>query len=87
MVKCESLRKNMFRITHTGKSLNFSVTTARIASKFIFLSAVHKYNFHIFTVIYLSLRCFIWNQHNNQLQVDLLAQLVERCTDIAEVTG
>ena len=27
MVKCESLRINMFRITHTGKSVNFPVTT------------------------------------------------------------
>ena len=26
MVKCESLRINMFRITHTGKSVNFPVT-------------------------------------------------------------
>ena len=26
MVKCESLRINMFRITHTGKSVNFLVT-------------------------------------------------------------
>ena len=24
MVKCESLRINMYRITHTGKSVNFS---------------------------------------------------------------
>ena len=27
MVKCESLRINMFRITRTGKSVNFPVTT------------------------------------------------------------
>ena len=26
MVKCESLRMNMYRITHTGKSVNFPVT-------------------------------------------------------------
>ena len=26
MVKCESLRINMFRITHTGKSVNFPAT-------------------------------------------------------------
>ena len=26
MVKCENLRINMFRITHTGKSVNFPVT-------------------------------------------------------------
>ena len=29
MVKCESLRINMFRITHTGKSVNFPVTKPR----------------------------------------------------------
>ena len=29
----------------------------------------------------------IWNQHNNQLPVGLLAQLVEHCTGIAEVMG
>ena len=29
MVKCESLRINMFRITHTGKSVNFPVTLFR----------------------------------------------------------
>ena len=30
---------------------------------------------------------FIWTQHIDQLPVGLLAQLVERCTDIAEVMG
>ena len=30
MVKCESLRINMFRITHTGKSINFPVTKHRV---------------------------------------------------------
>ena len=29
MVKCESLRMNMYRITHTGKSMNFPVTKAK----------------------------------------------------------
>ena len=29
MVKCESLRINMYRITHTGKSVNFPVTTRK----------------------------------------------------------
>ena len=28
MVKCESLRMNMYRITQTGKSMNFPVTTS-----------------------------------------------------------
>ena len=31
MVKCESLRINMYRITHTGKSVNFPVTSHSIA--------------------------------------------------------
>ena len=30
---------------------------------------------------------FIWNQYNYQPPVDLLVQLVERCTGIAEVMG
>ena len=30
MVKCESLRINMFRITHTGKSVNFPVTACSV---------------------------------------------------------
>ena len=31
MVKCESLQMNMYRITHTGKSMNFPVTAQRNA--------------------------------------------------------
>ena len=42
---------------------------------------------NIFTVVYSSLHGFIWNQHNGQLPVGLLAQLVERYTGIAEVMG
>ena len=53
----------------------------------MFLSAVHAYDFHIFTVSYSSLHGFIWDQHNEQLPVGLSAQLVERCTGIAEVIG
>ena len=45
------------------------------------------YDFHIFTVIYSPLWGFIWNQHNDQLPVGLLAQLVEHCTSIALVLG
>ena len=44
-------------------------------------------NFHIFTVIYSSLHRFIWNQHNDQLPVGLLAQLVECCMGITEFMG
>ena len=36
---------------------------------------------------YLPLQGFIWNQHNDQLPVGLLAQLFERCTSIAEIMG
>ena len=61
--------------------------TARIASIFISSTAVHIYEFHIFTVIYSPLHRFIWNQHYDQLPVGLLAQLVECCTSIAEVMG
>ena len=34
-----------------------------------------------------SLHGFIWNQHDGQLPVGLLAQLIECCTGIAEVIG
>ena len=59
----------------------------KIASTFISLSTVHIYDFHLFTVIYLLLRRFIWNQHNDQFLVGLLAQLVEYCTGITEFMG
>ena len=47
MVKCESLRINMFRITHTGKSVNFPVTPDDLTSKKIFFSYLegHKPGF------------------------------------------
>ena len=45
------------------------------------------YDFHIFTVIYSSLYGFITNKHNDQRSADMLAQLVEHCTGIAEVMG
>ena len=60
--------------------------TARITFIFTSLSAVQICDFHIFLAIYSSLYGFIWNQHD-QLPVGLLAQLVERCTGIAEVMG
>ena len=34
MVKCKSLRINMFRITHTGKSMNFPVTESSMDETF-----------------------------------------------------
>ena len=58
---------------------------ANITFIFTSLCAVHVYNFHIFTVIYSSLHGFTLNQHNDQLPVGLLAQLVEHCTGIAKV--
>ena len=61
--------------------------TARIASIFISSTAVHIYEFHIFTVIYSPLHRFIWNQQYDQLLVGLLAQLAEYGTGIAEVMG
>ena len=52
-----------------------------------FSTAVHIYNFHIFTIMYSPLGGFIWSQPNDQLLVGLLAQFVERCTSIAKVMG
>ena len=62
-----------------------SFIIANIAFIFTSLCAVHVYNFHIFTVIYSSLHGFTLNQHNDQLPVGLLAQLVKHCTGIAKV--
>ena len=41
----------------------------------------------VFSVVVSSLHTFITNQHDNQLPLGLLAQLVELCTDIAKVMG
>ena len=35
MVKCESLRMNMFRITRTGKSMNFPVTLCSVGESVV----------------------------------------------------
>ena len=41
-----------------------------------------QFTYMIFTVIYSSLNRFIWNQHNDQLPVGLLAQLVKSHTGL-----
>ena len=56
---------------------------ARI-SQFHLFTAVQIYKFHISKII---IHYFIWTQHIDQLPIGLLAQLVERCTGIAEVMG
>ena len=61
--------------------------TVRIASIFVSSTSLHIYDFHVFTVIYLPLQGFIWNQHNDQLPVGLLAQVVKHCTSITEVNS
>ena len=81
---CHPLRPS---ILQTQSSISGLIFTVEIASIIISLFAVHSYNFHIFTVTYSSLHGFIWDQHNGQLLVGLSAQLVERCTGIAEVIG
>ena len=49
---------------------------------FVSSTAVYICYFHVFIVMNLPREGFICNQHNDQLPVDLLSQLVERCTDI-----
>ena len=61
--------------------------TAKMAFIFTALIAVQIYDFHIFTVVYWSLHGFIWNQHDDQLSVGSLAQLVKHCTGITGVMG
>ena len=41
----------------------------------------------LFTDVYSPLNGFLTNQHNDQLPVGLLAQLIEHCIGIAEVMG
>ena len=60
--------------------------TAKMAFIFTSPSAVHLYDFHIFTVIYSSLQGIFWNQHNEQLPVGLLAQF-KHCTNSREIIG
>ena len=62
-------------------------TLQRGSLSFTCLSTVQIYDFHMFLAVHSSLHGFIWNQHNDQLPVSLLAQLVECCTGIAEVMG
>ena len=77
---------NFFQVFFSLLLLLVSIT-AKIAFIFTSLTAVRIYDFHIFTAVYSPLHGFIWNQHSDQLPVGLLAQLVERCTGIAEVMG
>ena len=71
------------------KGLNFLVVfrNAKIVSIFTSLTAIHIYDFHIFMVIYSPLHGFIYDQHDDQLLVGWLAQLVEHFTGIAKVMG
>ena len=57
----------------------------RLLSNSYLKSKVNLCDFHIFTVIFSSLHGFIMNQHNDQLPIGLLAQLVEHCFGVAEV--
>ena len=76
-----------FAIRTSWAIVKMNIVTAKIAFIFTFLSAVQMYDFHVFTVVYSPLQGFIWNQNNDQLPVDLLVQLAERCSSIAEVMG
>ena len=64
-------------LTIMSSSIEKKISAIHFSS--VSLSAVHIRDFHIFTVIYSSLHGFIWNQHNDQLPVGLLAHLVEHC--------
>ena len=61
--------------------------SGRVTDVMQYLLWLRIYESHIFLTIYSSLHGFIWNQHHDQLPVGLSAQLVERCTSIAEVMG
>ena len=64
MVKCESLRINMFRITHTGKSVNFPVTSClqlsfHLTFKFLVLRTNRQFS-PFFFLLYI--KCKTTNQ-------------------------
>ena len=68
-------------------------TTVNIWKSYIWIADKDKNMKAIFAVMNLSssenkawLHGFIWDQHDDQFPVSLLAQLVERCIGIAEVT-
>ena len=74
----------------TGRLISSTVSvvfvTARIASIYIhFFNCSAQIWFSYIYSHYSPLGRFIWIQHNDQLPVGLLAQLVKRCTGIAEV--
>ena len=87
----EPLASNFFNVTEKPYKKAWPTIIAALTAKITFilksLSAVQIYDFHTFTAVFSPLHGFIWNQYNNQSQVALLAQLVERCTGIAEVMG
>ena len=65
MVKCESLRINMFRITHTGKSVNFPVTSClqlsfHLTFKFLVLRTNRQFFLFFFSLLYV--KCKTTNQ-------------------------
>ena len=72
MVKCESLRINMFRITHTGKSVNFPVTSClqlsfHLTFKFLVLRTNRQFSPFFFF-------CYILNV-KQQIKVDAPMQI------------
>ena len=64
MVKCESLRINMFRITHTGKSVNFPVTLlTRELTKLEIVFNSEKEQLKLFSRYFYYYYCFIYHYH------------------------
>ena len=59
--------------------------TSLVNKRFAELPVIYKN--HIFITSLSPFHGFITNQFNDLLPVGLLAQFVERCTDIAEVKG
>ena len=57
-------RENLVKIGRAGGKTSNRETPDQIGM--VGISAVHIYDFHIFTVIYSPLHGFIWNQLNNQ---------------------
>ena len=79
------LQFNYSNYTYQIKLLKLSWTTLNCISSptEIKLGTIYTH----FTFVYSLLHGFIWNQHNDQLPVGLLARLVGQCTGNEEVMG
>ena len=71
MVKCESLRINMFRITHTRKSVNFPVTNVTITGLYLLPCKVIEMKKWNVWAGYFPLASFPFDANNRRTNIDV----------------